>query len=53
MILLSAASVSQPGILVDAPTFVYKSLDYLKDQYSEYFITSKNHKKEEDDVQMN
>lgn len=34
MILIYAASHYQPEMLKDAPTFVYKSLDYLKDEFS-------------------
>ena len=37
MILIYAASHYQPEMLKDAPTFVYKSLDYLKDEFSQYF----------------
>ena len=33
MILVSAASLAQPDILKDAPSFVQKSLNYLKDEY--------------------
>lgn len=38
MILIYAASNEQPDILNNAPAFVHKSLDYLKDEYSQYFI---------------
>jgi hypothetical protein len=38
MILIFAAANERPDILRDAPNFVYKSLDYLKDEYSKYFI---------------
>jgi hypothetical protein len=37
MIQIYAASHYQPEMLKDAPTFVYKSLDYLKDEFSQYF----------------
>lgn len=37
MILIYAASHEHPEILRDAPSFVQKSLNYLKDEYQTYF----------------
>ncbi|CDW84004.1 integrator complex subunit 4 [Stylonychia lemnae] len=38
MILIYAASLEIPSIFNDVPQFVEKSLNYLKDQYKEYYL---------------
>lgn len=45
MILIYAASNERPDILNNAPSFVHKSLDYLKDEYSQYFKNSASQQK--------
>jgi hypothetical protein len=42
-ILIYAASHNHPDILKDAPGFVQKSLNYLKDEYQQYFKLPDTH----------